>query len=66
LCRNYLLKHVIEGKIEGSIEATKGRGRRHEKLLDELKETKVCRKLKEKPLDRTCGEFGLEEGKELS
>jgi hypothetical protein len=51
LCRNFLLKHVIEGKIEGSIKATKGRGRRHEKLLDELKETRVYYKLEEEALD---------------
>jgi hypothetical protein len=34
LCRNCLLKHVIEGKIEGTIQ----QGRRHKQLLDNLKE----------------------------
>jgi hypothetical protein len=38
LCRNCLLKHVIEGKIEGRIEVTGRRGRRCKQLLDNLKE----------------------------
>jgi hypothetical protein len=33
LRRNYLLKHVIVGKIEG----TRRRGRRHKQLLDDLR-----------------------------
>jgi hypothetical protein len=37
LCRNFLLKHVIEGKIEGRIEMTGRRGRRRNQLLDDLK-----------------------------
>jgi hypothetical protein len=37
LCRNCLLKHVIEGKVEGSIELTGRRGRRRKQLLDDLK-----------------------------
>jgi hypothetical protein len=37
LRRNCLLKHVIEGKLEGRIEMTGRRGRREE-LLDDLKE----------------------------
>jgi hypothetical protein len=49
LCRNCLLKHVIEGKIEVA-----GRqGRRLEQLLDDLKETGVYWKLNEKALDYT-------------
>ena len=32
LCRNCLLKHVIEGKIEEGIKVTGRRGRRHKKL----------------------------------
>ena len=35
--RNCLLKHVIEGKIEGRVEVTVRRGRRRKKLLDDLK-----------------------------
>jgi hypothetical protein len=38
LCRNCFLKHIIEGKIEGRIEATGRRGRRRKQLLDDLKE----------------------------
>jgi hypothetical protein len=38
LRRNCLLKHVIEGKIEGRIEVTGRRERRHKQLLDDLKE----------------------------
>ena len=36
--RNCLLKHVIEGNIEGRVEVTVRRGRRCKKLLDDLKE----------------------------
>jgi hypothetical protein len=38
LRRNCLLKHVIEGKVEGRIEMTGRRGRRRKQLLDERKE----------------------------
>jgi hypothetical protein len=38
LCRNCLLRQVIEGKIEGGIEVTGRRVRRRRKLLDDLKE----------------------------
>jgi hypothetical protein len=37
LRRNCLLKHVIEGKLEGRIEMTGRRGRRRKQLLDDLK-----------------------------
>jgi len=56
------LKHVIEGKIEG----TRRRGRRRKQLLDGLTETRRCWKLKTEVLDRTvwrswfgrgCGPF---------
>jgi hypothetical protein len=53
LCRNCLLKHVIEGKLEGRIEMTERRGRRRMKLLDDLKENTGYCKLKEEALDRT-------------
>jgi hypothetical protein len=36
--RNCLLKHVIEGMLEGRIEMTGRRGRRRKQLLDDLKE----------------------------
>jgi hypothetical protein len=38
LRRNCLLKHVIEGKVEGRIEITRRRGIRRKQLLDDLKE----------------------------
>jgi hypothetical protein len=43
----------IEGKIEGRIEMTGGRGRRRRQLLDDLKEKRRYWKLKEEALDRT-------------
>jgi hypothetical protein len=53
LRRNCLLKHVIEGKLEGRIEMTGRRGRRRKQLLDDLKEKRRYLKLKEEALDRT-------------
>jgi hypothetical protein len=52
LRRNCLLKHVIEGKIEGRIEVMGRRGRRHMQLFDDLKEKGGYWKLKEEALDR--------------
>jgi hypothetical protein len=53
LRRNCLLKHVIEGKLEGRTDMTGRRGRRRKQLLDDLKEKRRYWKLKEKALDRT-------------
>jgi len=53
LRRNCLLQLVIEGKIKGEIEVTERRGRRHWKLLDDLKERRGYSHLKEEALDRT-------------
>jgi hypothetical protein len=53
LSGNCLLKHVIEGKIEGRIEMMGRRGRRRKQLLDDLKEKRRFCKLKEEALDRT-------------
>jgi hypothetical protein len=54
LRRNCLLKHIIEGKPKGRIGVTRRRRRRRGKqLLDDLKETRGCRKLNEETLDRT-------------
>jgi hypothetical protein len=49
LRRNCLLSHIIVGKIRG----TRRRGRRHKQLLDDLKEARRYRKLKEEAEDRT-------------
>jgi hypothetical protein len=53
LRRNCLLQQVIEGKIKGRIEVTGRRGRRHRKLLDDLKEGRRYCHLKEEALGRT-------------
>ena len=53
LRRNCLLQQVIEGKIKGQIEATRRRGRRGKKLLDDLKDRRGYCQLKEEALDRT-------------
>ena len=51
LRRNCLLKQVIEGKIKGEKEVTRGRGRRCKKLLDDLKDRKGYSHFKEEALD---------------
>jgi hypothetical protein len=53
LRRNCLLKHVIEGKLEGTTEMTGRRRRRRKQLLEDLKERRKYWKLKEEALDRT-------------
>jgi hypothetical protein len=53
LRRNCLLQRVTEGKIQGGIEMTGRQGRRHRKLLDDLKERRGYSHLKEEPLDPT-------------
>jgi hypothetical protein len=53
LHRNCLLKHVIEGKIGGSIIVTRRRGRRSKQLLHDVKEIRGYRKFKQEALDRT-------------
>jgi hypothetical protein len=53
LRRNCLLKHVIEGKMEGRIEVMGKRRRSCKQLLDDHKKTKGYWKLKEEALDRT-------------
>jgi hypothetical protein len=62
LCRNCLLWQVIEGKIKGRIEVTGRRGRRHGKLLDDLKEMRGYCHLKEEALDRTMWRAGFGSG----
>jgi hypothetical protein len=53
LRQNCLLKQVIEGKIQGVIEMTRRRGRRREKLLDDLKDRRGYSHLKEEALGRS-------------
>ena len=52
--RNFVLKHIIEGKIEG-----KRCGRRRMQLLDDFKGKRKNYNLKEEALDRTSGELPL-------
>jgi hypothetical protein len=63
LRRKCLLKHVTEGKIEGRIEVTEGRGRRRKQLLDDLKEKRRYWKLKEEIV--LNGKLALEEATDL-
>jgi hypothetical protein len=53
LRRNFLLKHVIEGKIDRNIEMGGRRGRRRKQLLDAVKEAREYWKLKRKAIDYT-------------
>jgi len=59
LCRNCLLKQVIEGKIKGEMEMTE----RRKKILDDLKDRRGYSHLKEEAL---CGGIVLEEALDLS
>jgi len=52
-CRNCLLNHVIEGKIDVRIDVTGRRGRRSKQLLDDLKEKRGYWNLKDEAPDRT-------------
>jgi len=54
LRRKCLLKHITEGKIEGTIEVGGIRRRRRKQLPDDLK--LGYWKFKEEELDRICGE----------
>ena len=58
LRRNWLLIHIVEGKIEGRIDVTGRRGRRPKELLDGLKEKVGYLKLKEETPDRTVWKTG--------
>ena len=61
LCRNYLLKQVIEGKVKVEMEVTRRRGRRRKKLLDDLKDRREYCNLKEEAQDRNMwrNRFGV-------
>jgi hypothetical protein len=62
LCRNCLLRQVIEGEIKGGIEVTGRRGIRRRKLLDDLTERREYSHLKEEALDRTVWRAGIGRG----
>jgi len=52
LRRHCLLKHIIEGEIEGSVEVAGRQGKRCKQLLVDLQERRRYWKLKEEALDR--------------
>jgi hypothetical protein len=56
--RNCLPHHVIEEMIEGRIEVTGRRGRRHRRLLDDLKKSIRYWELEDEVLDRTVWRTG--------
>jgi hypothetical protein len=58
LLRNCLVRHEIEGTLEGRIETTKRGGRRYKQLLDNLKEKRIYWKLKEEAIDRFGRGYG--------
>ena len=62
LCRNCLLKQVIEGKIKGEMDVTRRRGRRRKKLLDDLKDRRGYSYLKVEALDRNMYRNRFERG----
>jgi hypothetical protein len=53
LRRKCRLKHIIERKVEGSIEMVGRKGKRRKQLLDDLEQMTGYWKLKEEALDRT-------------
>jgi len=66
LCRNCLLKQVIEGEKEGRIEVKERRGRRRNQLLDDLNKKIGYWKLKEEALDSTVWITRFQEVMDLS
>ena len=62
LRRNCLLKHVIKGQIEGSVEVTGRRGIRRKQLLYDFKEKRGYWKPKEEALDRALRRTGFGRG----
>jgi len=63
--RNCLLKHVIEGKIEGRT-VTGSKGGRRKQLLHDLKENTKCWIFKKEALAPVCGELALQDATDLS
>jgi hypothetical protein len=66
LRRNCLLQRVVQGKIKGGTEVIGRQGRRHRKLLDDLKEGGGYSHLKEEALDRTMWRARFGRGLDLS
>jgi hypothetical protein len=53
LCTNWLLKHVIEGKLKRKIEGKRRGGRRRKHKLEDLQENMKYRYLKKEALGRS-------------
>jgi len=53
LRRDFLLKHIIKGEMDGSVEGTGRRARRSKHLLDDSKEKRKNWHLKKEAPDRT-------------
>ena len=53
---------MIEGTIKGNIEVARRQGRIRKQLLDDVKETRGCWKLKEEALDRNVWRTRFERG----
>jgi len=64
LCRNCLLKHVTEGKVEGKKKVTGRRGKRCKQLLEELKEKRKYCKPKQEAIDRSLWRTRFRTGSE--
>jgi hypothetical protein len=62
LRRNCLLKHIIEGKIQGKISVTGRQGRRLKQLMDDLKEARGNWKFKGETRNRTMWRTGYGRG----
>jgi hypothetical protein len=61
LRRNCLLKHIIDGKVEGDTEVTRRQGTTCKQLLDDVKEMRGYWELKEDALDYAVWRTRLEE-----
>jgi len=65
LRRNCLIKHIIEGKVEGRVKVTGRLGRRRKELLDDLKEKVYIGNWKRKYYFTLSGEHALEDDMDL-
>ena len=66
LHRNCLLKHAVEGKLDGKIGVTGRRGRRSKQLPYDLRKAKEYWKLQDAPRLSLCKEMTLEQALDLS
>ena len=62
LYRNFFLKHITKGKLDGRIDMTVRREERRKQVMDALKKTKSYCKLKEEVPDLTWWRTGFGRG----